>query len=378
LPERLLDGFCRRWRIAGLRLVGSALHGPFLESSDVDLLVSAPITSPIYGFRGQVPFREAAHELTRIIGRKVDLICPRRTLASANPYAIYNLLVEHKFERHVGLAWYLHSAADLLSHAALADPEQALVAMPGRHLMLSALLRLARTCDTEARVSDLSRRGLGAVPFASVRTAVGPVLASVRALETVRWPNDTTLANLVRELTPHLPRILDVASRTLPTRPPEIGDPPALQDHRALVQRHDVPTFTLTGEQLVLDRTADGEAHPTWCVLTLTAETEALTDPDELSFDGLVCLAPMHQPVYVIQSQIDRGAMAALRSLVQRDVRVLVRQQVLMAGRRTLLCGVLIQTRFSAGKRPAWPATWNRATHDGILAHNIKDAHEPY
>jgi hypothetical protein len=31
LPERALDAFCRRWKILGLRLVGSALRGPFRD-----------------------------------------------------------------------------------------------------------------------------------------------------------------------------------------------------------------------------------------------------------------------------------------------------------------------------------------------------------
>lgn len=40
VPREKIEGFCRRWKIAELALVGSALREDFRSDSDVDILVS--------------------------------------------------------------------------------------------------------------------------------------------------------------------------------------------------------------------------------------------------------------------------------------------------------------------------------------------------
>jgi len=163
LPERAIAAFCTRWDVQELRLIGSALHGPFRDDSDLDFVFHAPPRSPIYAPNGQLQ-RDARRELEGVVRRKVDLVCPRATLASANPYAIHNLLLGQRFDRVVGLAWYLRGAAHLLARASVASPQAALAGTPGRHLLKVALVRLARTCDSDRRVDEWTRRGLEDVP----------------------------------------------------------------------------------------------------------------------------------------------------------------------------------------------------------------------
>lgn len=361
LPERALDAFCRRWKILGLRLVGSALRGPFRDDSDVDLVVRASIASPFYAAHGQLPHPDAVAELREIIGRKVDLICPRRTLASANPFSTYNLLVEHRFEREACHAWYLHSAAHLLSHAALPDPEASLAALPDRHLVLFALTRFARTCDSEARVAALAGRGLRGIPFNDVRAWIGPVVTSVRALERPHWPSDAILAGLIRQLAPHLTRIMDVTAGLLPPLPPEIRrgcleealvDPPVIWKRAAPSSSRDTPRLRLGADQLAIDRDVDratDAAHRAWACLKLFVSIDALADRDGPSSPGeIVSLAPMHRPLYLTRAQIAPDARQLLAALAQqRGARLLLRQPMRVEGRRFLLYGVLVAAAFA-------------------------------
>jgi predicted nucleotidyltransferase len=71
LPEQQISEFCRRNHIRRLAIFGSALHGDQLPDSDLDVLVEfEPGHTP--GFK----FFEIEEELSRIIGRKVDLNTP--------------------------------------------------------------------------------------------------------------------------------------------------------------------------------------------------------------------------------------------------------------------------------------------------------------
>ena len=360
LPERALDAFCRRWQIVGLRLVGSALRGPFRDDSDVDLVVYASIASRFYAAHGQLPHPGAVAELRQLIARKVDLICPRRTLASANPFSTYNLLVEHRYTREDCHAWYLHSAADLLSHAALPEPEPRLAAMPDRHLVLFALTRFARTCDSEARIAALAERGLRGIPFAAVRESIGPVVTSVRALERPRWPSDAVLAGVIRRLAPHLAHIRDVTAGQMPALPPEIPracleaalvDPPVVWMRSAPGATRDTPRLRLDADRLALDHRAGGASERGWACLKLFASVDALADRERASSPGdVVSLAPMHRPVYLTRGQIEPEAQLALAALAQRrDARLLLRQPMQVAGRRFQLYGMLVAAAFASG-----------------------------
>lgn len=71
LPEQEINEFCRRHHIRRLAMVGSALHGDQRPDSDLDLLVEFE-AGHTPGFK----FFEIEEELSRIIGRKVDLHTP--------------------------------------------------------------------------------------------------------------------------------------------------------------------------------------------------------------------------------------------------------------------------------------------------------------
>mgnify|MGYP005810445297 CR=1 FL=1 len=80
IPREQLAGFCRRWKIAELRVFGSALREDFRPDSDLDLLVKfAPEAD--WSLMDHVAMEE---ELTGIIGRKVDLVSQRAIERSSN------------------------------------------------------------------------------------------------------------------------------------------------------------------------------------------------------------------------------------------------------------------------------------------------------
>ena len=80
IPQEKITAFCQRWQITELSLSGSVLRDDFRADSDVDVLVRF--------------HSEAAHtlfdlihmedELTKIIGRDVDLISRRGIEMSRN------------------------------------------------------------------------------------------------------------------------------------------------------------------------------------------------------------------------------------------------------------------------------------------------------
>ncbi|MGA7237623.1 MAG: nucleotidyltransferase family protein [Bryobacteraceae bacterium] len=80
VPAAQLDEFCRRWRIAELRVFGSAWREDFRPDSDLDLLVRfAPEANP--SLLDHVAMEE---ELSDIVGRKVDLVSQRAIERSSN------------------------------------------------------------------------------------------------------------------------------------------------------------------------------------------------------------------------------------------------------------------------------------------------------
>jgi predicted nucleotidyltransferase len=80
VPTERLDQFCRRWKIAELRVFGSALREDFRPDSDLDLLVRfAPDAD--WSLMDHVTMEE---ELSGIIGRRVDLVSERAIQRSSN------------------------------------------------------------------------------------------------------------------------------------------------------------------------------------------------------------------------------------------------------------------------------------------------------
>lgn len=67
-----LEAFCRKHHIIKMSLFGSALHGDLRADSDIDLLVEFdPEHTP-----GLMDLAGMEMDLTKIIGRKVDLRTP--------------------------------------------------------------------------------------------------------------------------------------------------------------------------------------------------------------------------------------------------------------------------------------------------------------
>jgi hypothetical protein len=71
IPEKKIAEFCRRHNIRRLALFGSVLRDEFTSDSDVDVLVEF---EP--GTRMGLKFFALQEELSRILGRKVDLNTP--------------------------------------------------------------------------------------------------------------------------------------------------------------------------------------------------------------------------------------------------------------------------------------------------------------
>jgi predicted nucleotidyltransferase len=80
IPTEELDEFCRRWKIAELRVFGSALRDDFRPNSDLDLLVSFTSDAD-WSLIDHVAMEE---EITGIVGRKVDLVSQRAIERSSN------------------------------------------------------------------------------------------------------------------------------------------------------------------------------------------------------------------------------------------------------------------------------------------------------
>ena len=76
---RLAD-FCRRWKIVELALFGSVLRDDFRPDSDVDMLVTFAPDSHVTLF----DMVHMEDELSRLLGRKADLVSRRGVERSPN------------------------------------------------------------------------------------------------------------------------------------------------------------------------------------------------------------------------------------------------------------------------------------------------------
>jgi len=81
IPRESVAEFCRRWRITELSLFGSVLREDFTADSDIDVLVTFADQARWTLF-DVVRMKE---ELSKIMGRDVDLVSRRGVESSRNP-----------------------------------------------------------------------------------------------------------------------------------------------------------------------------------------------------------------------------------------------------------------------------------------------------
>lgn len=89
VDKRLLEEYCRRWRITELAFFGSVLRDDFRADSDVDVLVT---------FEPDAPWSlwdliEMKFELQEMLGREVDLVEKK---ALKNPFRKRRILAAQK------------------------------------------------------------------------------------------------------------------------------------------------------------------------------------------------------------------------------------------------------------------------------------------
>ena len=80
IPTEQLEEFCHRWKIAELRVFGSAFREDFRPDSDLDLLVRFGPGAD-WSLLDHVAMEE---ELAGIVGRRVDLVSQRAIERSSN------------------------------------------------------------------------------------------------------------------------------------------------------------------------------------------------------------------------------------------------------------------------------------------------------
>lgn len=73
MPRAAIREFCRRNRVRRLALFGSVLRDDFTPASDVDMLIEFESGVRI----GLIGLIRLENELSRIVGRKVDLRTPQ-------------------------------------------------------------------------------------------------------------------------------------------------------------------------------------------------------------------------------------------------------------------------------------------------------------
>lgn len=88
MAKEQLDSFCKRWKVVELALFGSVLRDDFGPDSDVDILVSFAADARW----GLFDLARMQDELSRIIGRKVDLVERRAVERSENYIRRHSIL----------------------------------------------------------------------------------------------------------------------------------------------------------------------------------------------------------------------------------------------------------------------------------------------
>lgn len=80
VPRNEIAAFCERWQVAELALLGSVLRDDFAPESDIDVLVRFDPTTR----RTLLEIVRMQDELSRILGRRVDLVERTAVEASRN------------------------------------------------------------------------------------------------------------------------------------------------------------------------------------------------------------------------------------------------------------------------------------------------------
>src|SRR4030081_107765 len=69
IPDEVIEGFCRKWKIEELALFGSVLRGDFRPDSDVDVLATFAADA-MWSVFDHARLRE---ELSALLGREADV-----------------------------------------------------------------------------------------------------------------------------------------------------------------------------------------------------------------------------------------------------------------------------------------------------------------
>ena len=80
LSQKQIAEFCRQWKISELALFGSVLRDDFGQNSDLDILVTFDPKAR-WSLLDQIKMEQ---ELTKLLGRKVDLVSKRAVEKSSN------------------------------------------------------------------------------------------------------------------------------------------------------------------------------------------------------------------------------------------------------------------------------------------------------
>lgn len=89
IPQERIEEFCRKWHISELALFGSVLRDDFRPDSDIDVLVTFEPGARVSLFG----FVEAQDELTRLLGKVVDLV---EKAALRNPFIRQHVLANNR------------------------------------------------------------------------------------------------------------------------------------------------------------------------------------------------------------------------------------------------------------------------------------------
>jgi predicted nucleotidyltransferase len=89
LPQKNIEEFCLKWKVAEMSLFGSVLSKDFRPDSDIDVLVSFKENAGWSLF----DFVDMIDELKVIFGRKVDLV-ERDSLR--NPFRRHSILADNE------------------------------------------------------------------------------------------------------------------------------------------------------------------------------------------------------------------------------------------------------------------------------------------
>lgn len=95
IPQKKVEAFCRRHHIRRLALFGSVVRDDFRPDSDVDVLVEFE-PEHVPGFIG---FAGMEIELSRLMGRQVDLLTPAFFRAAIRKQIMDEALVQYERAR---------------------------------------------------------------------------------------------------------------------------------------------------------------------------------------------------------------------------------------------------------------------------------------